>query len=123
MNALPPDSVYWTYFALTGAGIAGFALAARRARSGADRADALLRHYLVAVILATLAAHLWVNLQLPQPQGRHLFGAAPQIACVLSLGLWGLPWLRRGPGLAGALAGLFALALYCLHTGVRAVYQ
>jgi hypothetical protein len=124
MNVPAPDVIYLTYFALTGAGILGFVLARRRARSAVGRADAVLRHYLVAAILATLAAHVWVNLQIPQPQGRHLFGAAPQIACVLSIGLagpWAPLWLRRGPSLAVVLAGLFALALYCLSV-VGAAY-
>ena len=123
MNVAAPDGVYPSYFALTVAGIAGFAMADRRARSEPARADRVLRRYLVAAILATFAAHLWINLHIPQPQGRHLFGAAPQIACVLSIGFWVPRWVRRGPTLAVLLAGLFALALYCLLAGVEAAYR
>ncbi len=118
MNAPVPDGVYLTYFALTGAGILGFLLAGRRARAAAGHADAVLRHYLVAAILVTLAAHVWLNFHTAQPQGRHLFGVAPQIACFLSIGLAGpgAPLRRLGPGPKPALvlAGLFAVAAYCL---------
>lgn len=126
MNAPPPVGVYWTYFALVGAGIVGFVLAGRRSRSTPDRADAVLRRYLVAAFVATFAAHFWLNLQIPQPQGRHLFGAAPQIAAVLAIGLGGPSaplWLRRDPSPVLILAGLFALAFYCLLSAVGAAYQ
>jgi hypothetical protein len=126
MNAPPPVGVYVTYFALTGAGILGFVWVGGRARNAASRADVVLRHYLVAVILATFASHVWYNLHMPQPQGRHLFGAAPQIATVLAIGLGGPSaplWLRRDPSPVLILAGLFALALYCLLSAVGAAYQ
>ena len=123
MNVLAPKGIYVSYFALTGAGVVGFAWMGRRARSGAARADRVLRHYLVAAILATFAAHLWINLHVPQPQGRHLFGVAPQIACVLSIGFRAPLWLRRGSILALILAGLFAMALYCLLARVEAAYS
>ena len=85
----------------------------------------MLRHYLVAAVLATLGAHVWLNFHTAQPQGRHLFGVAPQIACVLSIGLAGpgAPLRRLGPAPKPTLvlAGLFAVAAYCLYV-VGAAY-
>ena len=110
-------AVYAGYLGLTALGVLGF-VRARPANPPQARGDACLRAYLVAAIATTLAAHIWLNTQTAQPQGRHLFPVAPQIACVLAIGMarsfrrsdLRVSWSR----VAFVVAGLFALALYCL---------
>jgi hypothetical protein len=132
MSLRAPRPVYLAFFALSWTGLLGFLLSGPRGLGRVDAAAqtatragvsggpglARLRLYLAAVVLATLAAHLWVNLWTNACQGRHLFGAAPQIACLLALGIGrlvsGHPFrLGWSPaiGVSGAVA---ALALYCV---------
>jgi len=111
LNVEAPEWIYFAFFALTAAGVLGFALGAR----AEPRA---LRLYVLATALATLASHLWVNWQAVAPQGRHLFGAAPHIAVLLALGISRLAG-RRPLGVgwrsAGAVsAGMLALSAYCV---------
>ena len=125
MRVRAPQPTYLAFFALTFTGLLGFALTWRR---GGDR-DARFRRmrgYLLAVALASLAAHLWLNLQAPVPQGRHLFPAAPQIACLLAIGLRRVAGAEpRRIGLATSatiVLVLAGLALYCLRSVLAPVY-
>jgi hypothetical protein len=92
----------------------------------AIRRTQVLRRYVLATALATLAAHVWINLQVIAAQGRHLFGAAPQIATLLALGIGSLAGGRgfavgwRSAG--GITAGMVVVALYCLTRLLQPVY-
>lgn len=125
MLVTAPKAIYLAFFALTFTGLLGFALTGRRGDPG-GRESAGVRRYLLAVFLASLAAHLWLNLQIPQPQGRHLFPAAPQIACLLAIGLrrvTGAGPERIGVGAAATIVlSLAGLALYCLLFVIAPVY-
>ncbi len=139
LHVIAPDWAYLALFALCWSGVLGLLLgwrAERRARVEASppdmfahqelRRSRVLRRYLLATALATLTAHLWINLQVIAVQGRHLFGAAPQIAALLTLGIASLAGGRAfavGRWSAGAItAGMAALALYCLTRLLLPVY-
>ena len=124
INVLAPTPVYLGYLFLTGAAGVGFLLAGRSqgstTRSKADPTIALpgnLRLYLGGATLITLASHLWVNVYSAQPQGRHLFPAAPQISIILAMGIAYLVGGRQDRiGTRSCFAVLFVLAglaLYC----------
>jgi hypothetical protein len=131
MNVSAPFSVYLGFFTLLWTGLLGFALGAWRRPAPSDAPTPLpaplLRRYLVAVVLATWGTHLWLNTQTAAGQGRHLFGAAPHLACMLAMGV---AWLTSGDplrigwapalALAGALAGI---TLYCLLGVVMPAYS
>jgi 4-amino-4-deoxy-L-arabinose transferase-like glycosyltransferase len=127
MNLLAPAVVYLAYLALTGVGIFGFALAGVRARIPGLPRDTALRVYLVVAIAATLGAHIWLNFQTAQPQGRHLHPVAPELSCLLAIGLarlWGASDPHVAPAkVAVALLVLFGLALYCLFFVVLPGYE
>jgi hypothetical protein len=119
LHILAPGWIYLAFLALTAAGALGLAWGWR----AAPRA---LRRYLLATALATLAAHVWLNLHIIAIQGRHLFGAAPQVAALIALGLARLT--KRAPfevnwRTAGAFgAGMLAIALYCLTRVLMPIY-
>jgi len=121
--------VYLLLFALCWTGLLGLLLGWRdeRRRMPEPTSDAafdalrrgrVLRRYALATVLATLAAHFWLNLHIVAVQGRHLFGAAPQVAALLALGTSQLVGSRpfgMGWRSAGAIsAGMLGLALYGL---------
>jgi hypothetical protein len=68
---------------LTWTGVLGRFIAARRSAPPALQSRTL-RRYLVGSVGLTLAMHLAMNLAIVNPQGRHLFAVAPQIAFVLA---------------------------------------
>jgi 4-amino-4-deoxy-L-arabinose transferase-like glycosyltransferase len=129
MNIPAPFPVYIAFFTLLWTGLLGFTLGIWRS-APTPEADpvplAWLRRYVVAAVLGTWLTHLWLNTQTAAAQGRHLYAAAPHVACMLALGIaWlatGHP-LRVGRGVAGAVAaGMAALALYCLLALVAPAY-
>lgn len=104
-----------TFLALTGVGVTGFVLAGRAKPLLPETRS--LRVYLGAATLATLAAHVWYNVGMPQPQGRHLFPVAPEIASLLAIGIVRLaPGGRDRSGRTAmfVLLGVYALAAWCL---------
>lgn len=132
MNVVAPPWAYLAFFALSWTGVLGFLLGwrnERRALAGEPALDLValdelrrtrvLRRYVLATALATLAAHFWVNLQVIAAQGRHLFGAAPQIAALLALGIGSLAGGRGFAvgwrSAAGITAGMVALAFHCVR--------
>jgi 4-amino-4-deoxy-L-arabinose transferase-like glycosyltransferase len=137
MNVFLPAWLYLAFLGLSAVGTFGLlrgAWAERRGgRAPAATEDAArrlwrrraLRRYLLASALVTLAAHVWLNLHALAAQGRHLFGAAPQIAALLALGIGSLRDPRAsGPGwktAAGVAAGMAGAAL-CGLVLLRAVY-
>lgn len=117
LNVYPPTWVYLAFLTLTGAGVLGFARSAYASRHQAGHLPAL-RLYLSATILATIATHIYLNVRVPQPQGRHLLPVAPEIACLLAMGIvW---WTSSGQPRASwrttawVLGALFGLAVFCL---------
>ncbi len=139
MNLQTPKAVYLAFFALSWTGVLGFFLHPRAmARGEAGSAPSgqqvhledpnsqpatfigtRFRIYLVGSVLATLAAHVWFNLHVAQAQGRHLFAVAPQISCILALGLAHIG--RREPSsrvratvVVAPILALLGLAIYCL---------
>jgi hypothetical protein len=67
-----------------------------------------------------------LNLQTAQPQGRHLFAAAPHLATALAIGLMGLgasisPALHRRLAI-GLIAALIMLPIYCLLFVIAPAY-
>jgi hypothetical protein len=130
MNVVAPTPVYLAYFALTWTGLLGFCLASARRRGAEppgsprpDRRVVLLRRTVAAAFLATLAVHLWLNTRTVAAQGRHLFAAAPHLACLLAYGIGhltsGRPLRVGWPTACIVCGGLVAMAIYCL-TGVIA---
>jgi hypothetical protein len=121
INVRLPDFLYLAALGLSAAGAAGFYWAGRVA----DAPPRALRRYLACAAFVTLSAHIWFNAFAAQPQGRHLFPAAPQIAMMLALGLAQLLGGRADRANVGASVGvptaLAALALYaCLGVIVPA---
>jgi 4-amino-4-deoxy-L-arabinose transferase-like glycosyltransferase len=127
MSVRAPFGLVAAFAAFTAAGLLGAALAARGAASGrAAGVPGRLLAYLAAAFLATLAAHVWLNLQTAQAQGRHLFPAAPQLAGLLAIGLRELA-RRAGPRAQRLLpfavaGGLAAAALGCLLFVIAPAY-
>jgi 4-amino-4-deoxy-L-arabinose transferase-like glycosyltransferase len=126
MDVRAPLGVHLVYLVLTLVGVVGFAVGWRRGfGSGSPRSGAIAT-YLVGALLASVAAHLWLNLQTPQPQGRHLFASAPPAACLLALGLRNFagtkPTHLGWPAAAALLAALAGLALYCLLRVLAPIY-
>jgi hypothetical protein len=136
LNVFPPDRVYLAFFALCWTGLLGLWLGWRAERrneaSDAESDSALrraraLRRFGVATVLATVAAHFWLNLHIVAVQGRHFFGAAPLFASLLALGFgqldggrsFGVGW--RSAGTLGA--GLLGLALLCLTRVLLPAYR
>ncbi len=117
LNVYPPNWVYLAFHALTWLGVLGFARSWYAARHQ-DAHRTALRLYLAATILATLAMHIYLNVRVPQPQGRHLLPVAPEIACVLAMGL--VSWttrMRHGAAwrvTACVLGPLLGVAVFCL---------
>jgi hypothetical protein len=124
-NVSAPKPVYLSFFALTFTGLLGFAIGAVRPRVAAPRQRALFA-CLALTSAATLGMHVWLNTRVVAAQGRHLFAAAPQIACILASGIAqtasGHP---LGPTWRVALAvsgGMAALALYCVAFVIAPAY-
>ncbi|HVN38244.1 MAG TPA: glycosyltransferase family 39 protein [Myxococcota bacterium] len=121
LNVLAPDWMYLVFFALCGLGLLGFAIGWRT-----EREVGHLRYFVLATLLATFAAHLWLNLHIVAVQGRHLFGAAPAVALLLALGI-GTLFDGRGFAVgwrtAGVIsAGMLGIAAYCLGRLLLPVY-
>ena len=78
-------------------------------------------------MLVTWGTHLWLNTRTAAGQGRHLFAAAPHLACMRALGV---AWLASGnplrvgwaPALALA-AALAGLSLYCVLAVIAPAYS
>jgi hypothetical protein len=130
MNVTAPYAVYLGCFAFLWTGLLGFTLSAWRSAPAEEAAPPVsavwLRRYLTAVLLATWLTHLWINTRTAAAQGRHLYAAAPHLACALALGVaWlatGRAW-RIGWAPALALAGaMLAFSFYCLVAVVAPVY-
>lgn len=118
MTIEAPWGVYAAAAVLGALGGGGFLWAcARRNEGTAPRAATPLLAYLAAVILVTLAAHVWLNIQTAQPQGRHFFPVAAQISAALALGWRHLSTRLASigtPTTAALTVPLGLLALYCL---------
>ncbi len=131
MNLQVPQAAYWVFFVLTCTGILGFILQAR-ARQATSQPQVLvgrsLQVYLLGAILSTLAAHVWFNVHVVQPQGRHLFPVAPQIAFLLAVGLAsiggrGATSRVRAGSIGLSLLILVGLASYCLVGVILPAYR
>lgn len=123
INVRLPDILYLGYLALSVAGAAGFYWAGRMAPSSPHA----FRRYLASAALVTLAAHIWFNAFAAQPQGRHLFPAAPQIAMMIAVGtaqwLGGRPdRIARGPCVA-VLVCMAAVATYACFGVIVPAYR
>lgn len=143
INVRAPGAVYLVYLLVTVLGLVGFLLAGRRkpvrpSEPGPGEASGgapvlptgfpgSLRLYLGAATLTMLLMHIWLNAQTAQPQGRHLFPAAPHFASLLALGISHLLGGRRGAIGAGAcsavLVALGGLALYCCFGVIVPAYR
>lgn len=127
MDLFAPVGVYFAYFLLMGAGVLGFALGGKARERSGDAPSRALPLYVVAAPLATFAIHVWLNTKCIQPQGRHLFAAAPHVACLLSMGLaqltTGRVWRIAWPLVWGISAVLLGLAVYCLLGVIAPAYQ
>jgi len=127
MDVFAPTAVYLPFFALSAAGLVGFALLLKDEGSLLDRRSRWIGRYVAAASLATLAMHLWLNTRLIQPQGRHLFAAAPHFATLLAMGIGtltgGRPLRITWPAAAAIGGCLVALALYCLCGVVAPAYR
>jgi hypothetical protein len=133
MHVGAPFGVYLACFTLLWTGLLGAALAAWRGEAQASDGRCppvsarRLRRYLAAVLLATFASHVWLNVEVVAAQGRHLFAAAPALACALASGL---AWLATGrstrigwvPALALS-AAMLSLSLYCLVAVLGPAYS
>jgi len=126
MDVAAPALVYLAFFVLSSAGVIGFALISCVPGASYDLRRVRFSRYVAAAAAVMLALHLWLNLRLIQPQGRHLFAASPHIAALLTLGIAHIsdsggrriPW----PLTAGIIACLVGLALYCLHGVIAPAY-
>jgi hypothetical protein len=123
MDLHVPASVWLSSFALTAVGTVGFVLALKRPDASGDSRLKAPFLYVAAAALATVAIHVLLNMRLIQPQGRHLFAAAPHIAFLLATGIahWTTArreWLTTW----GVAAGLLGLALYCLVAVIAPAY-
>jgi hypothetical protein len=148
MNLQAPLAAYWVFLALTCTGIVGFMLQARRparveALHASSHREGRARHsmsqppvlvlrslqvYLLGAILSTLAAHAWFNVHVVQPQGRHLFPVAPQIAFLLAVGLASIGGRSatsrvRAGAIGISLLILVSLAIYCLVCVILPAYR
>ncbi len=127
MNIPAPPRITLLFGVLSITGVVGFGRSWWSLRdSRRSRFSAAGHVYLVACILLMLAAHAWINLSIVQPQGRHLFPASSQIACLLASGLLWLVGERRPP-----VVGLFVFSLsfilalvagYCLVAVIVPAY-
>jgi hypothetical protein len=139
MNLKVHQAAYWAFVALTCTGVLGFILQARgparveaSARQSMSQPLALvgrrLQVYLLGAILSTLAAHVWFNVHVVQPQGRHLFPVAPQIAILLAVGLSsiggrGATSRVRAGSIGISILTLVGLAIYCLVGVILPAYR
>jgi hypothetical protein len=121
MTVRVPKAVYLAFFALAWTGLLGFVLA------DLPRCARRLRGYVFGAVLATLTAHVWLNLHTVQPQGRHLFAVAPEIAFTLAVGISSLGDGRaqhaRLRTVLCVLVPLCGLALYCLFGVIGPAYR
>ena len=123
MNVPAPKLVYLAFFAVTWTGMLGLLLRGHR-RAGVRRPA--LKRYLAAVVLTTVAAHAGINMASPDPQGRHLFAVAPQLAFLIAAG-WARLLGTSDRGIHSRTAALLLavpllLSLYCWIGVLRPAY-
>jgi hypothetical protein len=112
MTVPAPDWLYLGLLAWTSLGLVGFL------RGDAEDPSRMFRRHLAWTATACVAAHIWLNIDTPAGQGRHLFAAAPHVACMLGWGL--LRWCGRPTSPAGRIAAygipiaMAGVALYAL---------
>ena len=111
MNLPAPIAVLGFFAALCWAAIAGLVVRGR-SRTPGDSLAPRVGLYLGGSALVMLAAHVWLNVSVVQPQGRHLFPASSQSACLLAIGL--RCWLVPRFVVAAFTAVLASVAAYCL---------